>query len=125
MKRERLRKLLTPLQSIPIERDRFVSHLYQSRKEYRRACEIAGKSGKQTERSVISTCQVAQSMGFKGDFRQWEHLLRVALMRSLSREVLFDVLRAMQGGPTIGQRQEGKTTASVLPGLTKTGSRPY
>jgi hypothetical protein len=22
--------------------------------------------------------QVAESMGFKGDFRQWEHLLRIA-----------------------------------------------
>jgi hypothetical protein len=37
----------------------------------------AGKSGKQIERSVISTFQVAKSMGFKGEFRQWEHLLRV------------------------------------------------
>jgi hypothetical protein len=33
--------------------------------------------GKQIERCVISTFQVAESMGFKGDFRQWEHLLRV------------------------------------------------
>jgi hypothetical protein len=35
------------------------------------------KSGKQIERCLISTFQVAESMGFKGDFRQWEHLLRV------------------------------------------------
>jgi hypothetical protein len=27
---------------------------------------------------VISTFQVAESMGFKGDFRQWEHLLRIS-----------------------------------------------
>ena len=34
------------------------------------------KSGKQIERCVISTFQVAaESLGFKGDFRQWEHLL--------------------------------------------------
>jgi hypothetical protein len=36
---------------------------------------MTGKSGKQIERCVISSFQVAESMGFKGDFRQWEHLL--------------------------------------------------
>jgi hypothetical protein len=61
---------MTLLQSAPVERDRFVSHLYQSRREYRRTCETAGKSGKQIERCVISSFQVAESMGFKGDFRQ-------------------------------------------------------
>ena len=67
-----LEKLLTLLQSAPVERDRFVSHLYHSRREYRRACETAGKSGKQIERCVISSFKVAESMGFKGDYRQWE-----------------------------------------------------
>jgi hypothetical protein len=47
--RETLEKL-SLLQSAPVERDRFVSHLSQSRREYRRACETAGKSGKQIER---------------------------------------------------------------------------
>ena len=75
--RETLEKLLTLLQLAPVERDRFVSHLYQARREYRRTCETAGKSGKQIERCVISTFQVAESMGFKGDFRQWEDLLRI------------------------------------------------
>ena len=60
-----------------VERDRFVAHLYQARREYRRTCEAAGKSGKQIERCVISTSRIAESMGFKGEFRQWEHLLRV------------------------------------------------
>jgi hypothetical protein len=72
-----LEKLLALLQSAPVERDRFVSHLYQSRREYRRACETAGKSGKQIERCVISTFQIAESLGFKGEFRHWEDLLRV------------------------------------------------
>ena len=53
------------------ERDRFAAHLYQSRREYRRVCETTGKSSKQIERCVISTFQIAESMGFKGDFRQW------------------------------------------------------
>ena len=75
--RETLEKLLTLLQSAPVERDRFVSHLYQSRRANRRACETAGKSGKQIERCLISTFQVSGSMGFKGDFRQWEELLRI------------------------------------------------
>ena len=49
-----IEKLLTLLQSAPVERDRFVSHLYQARREYRGTCETAGKSGKQIERCVIS-----------------------------------------------------------------------
>ena len=52
---------------ISVERDRFVSHLYQSRRQYRRTCETAGKSGKQIERCVISTLQIAENMGFKGE----------------------------------------------------------
>ena len=72
-----LEKLLSLLQSAPVQRDRFVSHLYQSRRAYRRTCETAGKSGKQIERCVISTFQIAESMGFKGEFRQWEDLLRI------------------------------------------------
>ena len=72
-----LEKLLMLLQSAPPERDRFVSHLYQSRREYRRTCETAGKSGKQIERCVIASFRIAESMGFKGDFRQWEELLRI------------------------------------------------
>ena len=75
--RETLEKPLALLESAPVERDRFVSHLYQSRREYRRTCETAGKSGKQIERCVISSFQIAESMGFKGEFRQWEHLLRI------------------------------------------------
>ena len=59
------------------QHDKFASHLYRSRREYRSACERSGKGGKQIERGLISTFQVAESMGFKGDFRQWEHLLRI------------------------------------------------
>jgi hypothetical protein len=65
-----LEKLLTLLKSAPPEPDRFVSHLYQSRREYRRTCETAGKSGKQIKRCVIPNFRIAQNMGFQGDFRQ-------------------------------------------------------
>jgi hypothetical protein len=75
--RSTLERLLSSLQSAPVERDRFVSHLYQSRRAYRRACETAGKSGKQIERCVISSFRIAESMGFNADFRQWEGLLRI------------------------------------------------
>ena len=68
-------QLLAELQAS--EHDRFAAHLYRSRREFRSACQRAGKGGKQIERCVISTFQVAESMGFKGDFRQWEHLLRI------------------------------------------------
>ena len=74
---QQTRATLGKLLETPVERDRFVSHLYQSRREYRRTCETAGKSGKQIERCVIATFQIAQSMGFKGEFREWEHLLRI------------------------------------------------
>jgi hypothetical protein len=57
------------------EHDKFAAHLHQSRREYRHVCERAGKGNKQIERCVISTFQ---SLGFNGEFRQCEHLLRVA-----------------------------------------------
>ena len=48
----------------------FAVHLYRSSREYRTAClNVAGKGGKRIERCLISTFQVAESMGFKGDFR--------------------------------------------------------
>jgi hypothetical protein len=68
-------QLLAQLQAS--EYAKFAAHPYRSRREYRAACERSGKGGKQTERCLISTFQVAESMGFKGDFRQWEHLLRI------------------------------------------------
>ena len=68
-------QLLAQLQAS--EHDKFAAHLYRSRREYRSACERAGKSGKQIERCVIASFQVAESMGFKGDFRQWQELLRI------------------------------------------------
>ena len=58
------------------EHDAFAAHIYRSRREFRSACERAGKSGKQIERCVIASFRVAESMGFKGDFRQREELLR-------------------------------------------------
>ena len=68
-------QLLAQLQAS--EHDKFAAHLYRSRREYRSVCQRAGKSGKQIERCVISSFQIAESMGFKGDFRQWEQLLRI------------------------------------------------
>ena len=68
-------QLLTQLQAS--EHDAFAAHLYQARRAYRSACDHSGKSGKQIERCLISTFKLAESMGFKGDFRQWEDLLRV------------------------------------------------
>ena len=58
----------------PVERDRFVFHLYQVREEYLRTCETAGKSGKQIERCVIANFRIAGRMAFESEFRQWEDL---------------------------------------------------
>jgi hypothetical protein len=68
-------QLLAQLQAS--EHDRFAAHLYPSRREYRSVCQRAGKSGKQIERCVISSFQIVESLGFKGEFRQWEHLLQI------------------------------------------------
>ena len=59
------------------EHDRFAAHLYQARREFRHISERPGKGNKAIERSVLSGYQVAQSLGFKGDYRTWEHLLRI------------------------------------------------
>ena len=73
--RQTVDQLLSQLQAS--EHDKFVAHLYRSRREYRSDCEHAGKSGKQIERCIISTFRVAESLGFKGDIRQWQELLKI------------------------------------------------
>jgi hypothetical protein len=45
--------------------------------KYRSACDHSGKSGKQIERCLISTFKVAERMGFKGNYHQWDHLRRI------------------------------------------------
>ena len=62
---QNVEQLLAQLQAS--EHDKFAAHLYRSRREYRSACDHSGKSGKQIERCAISTFQVAESMGFKGE----------------------------------------------------------
>ena len=61
---QNVEQLLSQLQVS--EHDGFAAHLYRSRREYRCACQRAGKSGKQIEWCVISTFQVAESMGLQG-----------------------------------------------------------
>ena len=72
---EMLAKLLALLEAG--EADKFGAHLYQSRRQYRRTSERPNKGNKAIERELISSYQVAQSLGFNGDFRAWEHLLRI------------------------------------------------
>ena len=70
-----MQQLLDQLQSS--EHDKFVAHLYQARKQYRLVCERPNKVNKAIEREILSSYQIAQSLGFNGDFRSWEHLLRI------------------------------------------------
>jgi hypothetical protein len=72
---EILAKLLALLEAG--EADKFAAHLYQSRRQYRRTSERPNKGNKAIEREILSSYQVAQSLGFNGDFRAWEHLLRI------------------------------------------------
>ena len=56
-------------------------------KEYGRTCETASKSGKQFERSVISTFRIVWSIGSKSEFRQREHLLALPLRSNLTADL--------------------------------------
>jgi uncharacterized Fe-S cluster protein YjdI len=55
-----LEKLLTLLRSAPSGRDRFVSHLYRSLREYHRTYKGAGKSGKQIDIAAQAICNLAK-----------------------------------------------------------------
>ena len=59
-------QLLAELQAS--EHDKFAAHLYRSRREYRSACERAGKGGKNIERCVISTFRFAKAWDSKASF---------------------------------------------------------
>ena len=48
----------------------------QSRREYRLVCDAQTREHA-IEREIIASYQIAQSFGFRGDFRAWEHLLRI------------------------------------------------
>ena len=91
-------QLLSQLQAS--EHDKFVAHLYRSRREYRSVCERAGKSGKPIERCLISTFQVAESMGFKGDFRQWGNTCCASAIEELpSKHVTVPLVSGKPGQP--------------------------
>jgi hypothetical protein len=64
--KDTLDNLLTPLGSC--ERDKIVTHFYQSRKDYRLFSAIADKSSKQIERCFISIFQVAQNLASSASF---------------------------------------------------------
>jgi hypothetical protein len=73
--REILDSLLSLLEAS--ETDKFATHLYLARRQYRQTCQRPNKGNKAIERTVLSTYQIAQGLGFKGDFRAWEQLLRI------------------------------------------------
>jgi hypothetical protein len=72
---EMIAKLLSLLEAG--EADKFAARLYQSRRQYRRTSERPNTGNKAIEREIISSYQIAQSLDFNGDFRAWEHLLRI------------------------------------------------
>ena len=68
---------LKPLQSAPLERDRFVSDLCHPEESTGERAKLPESPASTSSGAVISTLRVAESMGFKGDFRQWELLLLI------------------------------------------------
>ena len=57
------------------------------RREYRRTCETAGKSGKQIERCLISSFQIAESMGFKATFANGKTCCASEIERGFPRDL--------------------------------------
>ena len=57
------------------EHDKFATHLYRSRREFRSTCDRVGKSGKPIERCVISTFRVCGEPWLQGRLPPWEHPL--------------------------------------------------
>ena len=45
--------------------------------EQLRATQETLDKNKADEWEIISSFQIAQSLGFEGDYRQWKHLLRI------------------------------------------------
>jgi hypothetical protein len=62
---------------VPPESDRLLLISISCEESFAEVTKTAAKSGKQIQRSVISSFRIAESMGFKGDFRQSEDLLRI------------------------------------------------
>ena len=74
---QNVEQLLAQLQAS--EHDKFAAHLYRSRREYRSACQRAGKSGKQIERGVISTFQLPGASDSRVTFANGSSCCRLAI----------------------------------------------
>ena len=131
---------------------RFVSHLYQFRKEYRCACEIAAvRQANRTLRhpmgALAASCfnEILLQLRYKDQrdavsyagilrARQFSskevasdseaHLVSGRIVSGLSREILFDVLRAMQGGPTMASGKRGRLLRRFYQGLPRRDRGP-
>ena len=55
----------------------------------------------------ISTFQIVESMGFKGEFRQWEHLLRLDALLSIRAGEMAQVARRQA---EVGQAEAARLT---------------
>jgi hypothetical protein len=75
--RKTLEKLLTLLQSAPVERDHFVSTYIGLGRLTDERAKPPESPASRSSGCLISTFREAESMGFKDDFRAWEHLLRI------------------------------------------------
>jgi uncharacterized NAD(P)/FAD-binding protein YdhS len=47
--------------------DKFVAHLYQTRKQHRLAASVRTRATRPSNAKPSSSCQLAQSLGFKGN----------------------------------------------------------
>lgn len=72
-------RLMSNVEAAKAYADPFAAHYFVARKAYRIACETAGKSGSRIERALLSSYQMAMTLGYKGSAREWENLLRVCL----------------------------------------------
>ena len=71
------------------EADTFVAHLYQARKTISTSLQRPNKGNKAIEREVISSFQVAQSLGLEGDFRATNALIRRMHTRDVEKKTVI------------------------------------
>ena len=152
MRRERLRKLLTPLQSIPIERDdslptsnpaRGTVALLRSQvvrqanrtlprhpmEALAASCfnEILLQLRYKDQRDAVSYAGILRARQFSSKEVASDseaHLVSGRIVSGLSREILFDVLRAMQGGPTMASGKRGRLLRRFYQGLPRRDRGP-
>jgi hypothetical protein len=75
-----IREVNAAIEEMRKEHDPLASHIFIARRQYQNMSDI--KSGKRHQVSARLSWQRACELGFRGDFGEWERLLRAAPRRA-------------------------------------------